>query len=320
MSLREPPNPGQLGRRAFLLGLVSCGLFYLLVHSPVLQHSLIHTYTTEHITEYAITGLFFWTNAELLLCFLAMRKQNAASRYAWLPRYRGQESVSSAQDLLNYLDSAPLKFQQTMIARRLDAALKYIVQRNSTEGFREYLDVLATRDGDEVFARYAFPRFVTTMLPILGLLGTVVHFGSALGGLSIDKLAEKVPEILSGMGTAFNTTCAALTASTSTMLIRFAVERSEEGVVLNINQYVEDNLLYRFRDEVSTSEPAELSSSTPLAVDSVAMEDLQGLLAAFARREQQFMELQVKQVAMLDRLLNDAEPAATIPFPKSRAA
>ncbi len=79
------------------------------------------------------------------------------------------------------------------------AATTYVRERKSAVGFREYLNDLAERDADETYSRYSFPRFVTGILPILGLLGTVVHFGSALSGLSSDDLTSKVPQIVSGM-------------------------------------------------------------------------------------------------------------------------
>ncbi|MFO1066716.1 MAG: MotA/TolQ/ExbB proton channel family protein [Pirellulales bacterium] len=291
------------GRLSFILGAVSTGLFYFLIFNTPLKHSMLHMYTTEHITEYAITGLFFWTNADLLLSFLQMRRQKKAAGHRWLPAPGAPEPVGNAIVLAAHLDSAPLAYQNTMIARRLDAALQFIDHRRSTEGFREYLDSLAERDADEVFSRYAFPRFVVTMLPILGLLGTVVHFGTALGGLSVDGLTERVPEILSGMGTAFNTTCAALSASTSTMLIRFVVERNEEGIVKSINRYVEDNILHRFRAEAVEEvdeQPAILPMTAGRKKAVRPAVDLSELMVWLDNREQRWQETQAAQMAAIE--------------------
>lgn len=232
--------------RAFLLAMISSAVFYAIVHQPSMRHSVLHTYTTEHATEYAIVILFFWANADLILSFLGNRREHASNRYYWLPAREGIEPVDNAQSLIYHVKAGPMPLHATKMYRRIAAALTYIDQRKSAVGFREYLQDLASRDADETYARYSFPRFVTGVLPILGLLGTVVHFGSALSGLSTEDLASKVPQIVSGMGTAFNTTCAALTASTTTMLFRFLVERQEENVVVQVNEYVEDELLNRF--------------------------------------------------------------------------
>ncbi len=53
-------------------------------------------------------------------------------------------------------------------------------------------------------------------------------------------------DIVGGIGTAFSTTCTALSASISTMIIRFLVERIDEETVVSINAIAEDNLLHRF--------------------------------------------------------------------------
>jgi biopolymer transport protein ExbB/TolQ len=241
--------------RAFLFAAIASIVFYTLVHQPAMRHSILHTYTTEHITEYAIVILFFWANADLILSFLGTTRESSSVRYNWLPSRQGIEPVENAEALVFFVKAGPANMHETKMYRRVMAALSYIRERQSAVGFREYLQDLAGRDSDETFARYGFPRFVTGILPILGLLGTVVHFGGALSGLSTDDLASKVPQIVSGMGTAFNTTCAALTASTSTMLIRFLVERREESIVVQVNEYVEDQLLNRFVSSDSQLQP-----------------------------------------------------------------
>ena len=130
---------------------------------------------------------------------------------------------------------------------RIQSALRFVFERRSADGFREYLETLSARDSDEVFERYGFSRFVTAILPIVGLIGTVVHFGTALSGLSMEGLSEKLPAMLSGMGTAFNTTFSAMSALAVTMLIRFLIERRENGALTKINNFVEDELLHRFK-------------------------------------------------------------------------
>ena len=117
------------------------------------------------------------------------------------------------------------------------------------------VESLSARDADEVFDRYGFSRFVTAILPIVGLIGTVVHFGTALSGLSMEGLSEKLPAMLSGMGTAFNTTFTAMSGLAVTMLIRFLIERREGGALNKINSYVEDELLYRFKSVDGTLTP-----------------------------------------------------------------
>jgi hypothetical protein len=144
------------------------------------------------------------------------------------------------------VDEAPAWWQETRIGRRLRRALAYVAERQSADGLRDYLCTLAEEDADQTHSNYAFARFVTAVTPVLGLLGTVVHFGVALGGLDLEHLMDKMPTVISHMGTAFNTTCVALTVSLSTLFVLFLVERKEERLVRDVDARTERELLNRF--------------------------------------------------------------------------
>ncbi len=235
------------GSSAFLIGMAISGTYYLFVHLPFMRDSILHAYTTHHATEYAIVLLFFWANAEHLLCFLKGTREKAAIGRVSLPPCHGLEKTTRAGDLLDELRLDHVADTDSMLYQRIQSALRFVHERQSADGFREYLESLATRNSDHVFDRYGFSRFVTTILPILGLIGTVVHFGAALTGLSMEGLTEKLPKMLSSMGTAFNTTFTAMTCMVITYLIRFLVERRDNEQLKKIDSYIEDELLHRFQ-------------------------------------------------------------------------
>ncbi len=243
------------GTKGFLLGLGVTAAYYFFVHQPFMRDSILHAYTTHHITEYAIVMLFFWANAEHFYCYRKSSRELNALDCNWLPERRGLEEPEHAQVLLENVLKKQKYLGDTMMYRRLHSALRFVFERRSADGFREYLESLSSRDSDEVFHRYAFSRFVTAILPIMGLIGTVVHFGTALGGLTLEGLNEKLPNVLSGMGTAFNTTFTAMSGLAVTMLIRFLIERRENSAVTRIDAFVEDELLYRFQSVDSSLTP-----------------------------------------------------------------
>ena len=243
------------GSRAFMLGMAISGIYYFIVHQPFMHDSILHSYTTHHITEYAIVMLFFWANAEHFFCYRNSSRELAALGRTWLPPRAGLEEPEHAGELLTVLNKKQADASGTMMFHRIQSALRFVYERRSADGFRDYLESLSARDADEVFERYGFSRFVTAILPIVGLIGTVVHFGTALSGLSMEGLSEKLPAMLSGMGTAFNTTFTAMSGLAVTMLIRFLIERREGGALNKINTYVEDELLYRFKSVDGTLTP-----------------------------------------------------------------
>ncbi len=235
------------GSSAFLIGMGISGLYYLIVHLPFMSDSILHAYTTHHATEYAIVLLFFWASAEHLLCYLKGTREKAAIGRVKLPACQGLEETDRAGDLLDTLRREHAADINSMIYQRIQSALRFVNERQSADGFREYLETLATRNNDQVFERYGFSRFVTTILPILGLIGTVVHFGAALTGLSMEGLTEQLPKMLSSMGTAFNTTFTAMTCMVMAFLVRFLVERRDNEQLQKIDAYMEDELLHRFQ-------------------------------------------------------------------------
>ncbi len=259
-SLRKKLGSSSL---AFLIGMAISGVYYAIVHMPFMRESILHAYTTHHATEYAIVLLFFWACAEHLICYLKGTREKVAIHRIILPDHYGLEEANRAGDLLEGLRQDYETESQSMMFQRLQSALKFVHERQSADGFREYLESLESRDSNQIFERYGFSRFVTTILPILGLIGTVVHFGAALTGLSMEGLTEKLPKMLSSMGTAFNTTFTAMTCMVVTFLVRFLVERRDNELLLKIDTYVEDTLLHRFQVvDGATKQLSELLSAS----------------------------------------------------------
>jgi biopolymer transport protein ExbB/TolQ len=228
-----------------LWGALASISFYAVVLQPKFHGTLVHKYTTEHITEYVIVVLFFWSSAHLIIRFLGLGREREALGQDLIPPFAGPEPATNAGALCQKLEESPW-LQETILGKRLRLALKYVSERASADGFREYLLELSERDANETHASYGFPRFVAGVTPVLGLLGTVVHFGSALSGMASDQLMAQLGSMVMGMGTAFNTTCVALSASITTMLVLFLVERHEDNIVKDVNSLLENELLNRF--------------------------------------------------------------------------
>jgi len=247
MAVRNMSSGIGLLKRPVVWGLALSIAFYVIIDLPQLKGSPLHKYTTEHVTEYVIVVLFLWGLADLAIRFLEFGRERTALAHDWLPPRDGPEPPENAWEMFERLQDAPGWLQNTKMARRFRLALGYVNQRRSAEGFQEYLQDLAEREADETHANYAFGRFIFAIAPLLGLLGTVVHFGVALSGLSLKELTEKLPVMVTHMGTAFNTTCVALSVAMMIKFVQFLVERIEEGIVRSVNMRAESELLNRFQ-------------------------------------------------------------------------
>lgn len=230
----------------FVIAILATVGFYVMVHQPRMRGTMLYLYTTEHAIEYVIVALFIWGLVDVVMKLVSFPREMLALRHELLPPRGGREPVENAKLLLERVRAAQPWLQQSRFGRRILQALGYVVEKGSVEEFRDYLQYLADNDEENKYANYTLMRFVVGVTPILGLAGTVVHFGTALSGISFDKLTDQLQLVVSEMGTAFNTTTIALAAAITTMFSMFVCERIERNIVRSIDRFIERELSTRF--------------------------------------------------------------------------
>ncbi len=231
---------------SFILGAVGTIAFYAVMHQPSMRETMLYRYTTEHAVEYVIVALFIWGLMDVFLKVTKLPREKLALGFDWLPARNGREPASNAQTLLDGIQKQPRWLQESKVGKRLIAAITFVTEKGSAEDYREHLQYLADQDEDTAHSNYSLIRFVSGISPVLGFLGTVIHFGTALSGISFDDLVERLPGVVSEMGSAFNTTTVALAAAMTMMFSLFVCERIERGIVHAIDRLVERELLNRF--------------------------------------------------------------------------
>ncbi|HVU88099.1 MAG TPA: MotA/TolQ/ExbB proton channel family protein [Pirellulales bacterium] len=229
--------------------------FYAFVHQPAMHDTLLHRYTTHHVVEYIIVGFFIWGLCDVFFKVLSFPRQSLALRHDWLPPRKGREPVSHAVGLYGILEKKPAWLLQSRVGQRLLEALGYVKDRGSTDGLADHLRYLAELDDERAHNNYGLVRFICWVTPVLGFFGTVLHFGSALGGLSVDEIGERLPTVVGEMGTAFNTTTVALAAATSMMFSLFLCEKTERELVRGTDRLAERELLNRFETSDASLAP-----------------------------------------------------------------
>ena len=243
----QPQNARRQGMGfSFMLGVAATAGFYALVFFTPLRDTMLYRYTTEHAVEYIIVALFCWGLMDVFLKVAAFPKESLALRHDWVPQRHGREPAANAQVLLDRIRAQPQWLQDSKIGKRLSAALGFVTEKGTADDYREHLQYLADLDDENSHSSYGLIRFVSGVSPVLGFLGTVIHFGTALSGISFDDLVERLPGVVSEMGSAFNTTTCALAAAMTMMFALFVCERIERGIVHTIDRLIERELLNRF--------------------------------------------------------------------------
>jgi biopolymer transport protein ExbB/TolQ len=274
------------------LGALLTAGFYLLVNQDPLKNTLLHHYTTEHVVEYVVVFFFIWGLVDIITRALALPFEKLALRQEWLPPRTTREPVENATELAAILHQQPKALQKSRIARRLHKALAYLQEKGSADGFNDYLKYLAIQDEDQTHTNYGLTRFICWVAPVLGILGTVIHFGSAFGGLSVDQIGDNLAKVVGEIGTAFNTTTVALAAAITMMLSMFLCERAERGIVLSINRRTDSLLLNRFEVVDESLTPfihavQAAARATLSTTEKAVQQQLQIWSAAFNKLQQQ---------------------------------
>ncbi len=231
---------------SFLLGAACTVGFYAVMLTDRMQGTLLHRYTTEHLVDYVIVSLFFWGLMDVFAKLFSFPREVLALRHELIPGHIGREDAGRAQTLLEGIEAQPEWLQRSRVGKRLAKALEYVVENGATTEFREYLQTLSDRDADRSHANYTLIRFVVRVTPVLGFLGTVVHFGTALNGVSFDNMADQLGVVVSEMGQAFNTTTVALAAAMFMMFAQFICEWTERSVLTAVDRTATRDLFNRF--------------------------------------------------------------------------
>jgi len=274
---RKPTLPKLFDLPLVIAAGLTC-VYYWFVTLESMHGTLLHRYTTEHTVEYVIVAFFIWGLVDAAFRACSFPRELWALKQDYLPPLKGPEPIANAALALAYLQKRPSWTLQSRLGRRLQQALAHLREKGSADGFADYLHSLADQDHDLSQTNYGLIRFICWVTPMFGFLGTVLHFGTALGGQTAGDLGDKLPTVVAEMGTAFNTTTVALTAATTMMFCLYLCERTERGIVTAVDARTERELLNRFE----SSDP----SLTPFltALDAAQQANLKAIDTALARQ------------------------------------
>jgi len=241
---------------------VICVPLYQGLSGPDGSSSLIPNWTAERWgrlligpEQIACYCCFVWASLILVSRYLEIRRQRKAFRLPFLPTEQGIRIL--------YDDARPLQrrveqFNQdkgpfilaTMIRQALS---KYILSR-STKDVSEAVRTQADADLGRFVTTMATVRYLAWALPALGFLGTVRGLASGLSMAS--NLATAGPqandatdvfllEATKPLDVAFDTTLIALLLSLVVMFFLHMVQKDEESLVIDCQQYCTEHLVNR---------------------------------------------------------------------------
>jgi biopolymer transport protein ExbB/TolQ len=200
----------------------------------------------EQIACYAC---FTWAGFILLSRYLELRRQRRAFGLDLLPTEEGARILpEDARPLQRKVDQIAATRGPFILANLIRLALgKYAVSRTGQD-VSETVRTQAEVDLGRLVTSMATVHYLAWAIPALGFLGTVR--GLALSLTMAGKVDEASIEVFLGeatrhLNTAFDCTLIALALSLPLMFLIHSVQRDEEALVIDCQQYCLEHLVNR---------------------------------------------------------------------------
>lgn len=240
------------------------------------------------------TLLFFWAVAFLVLKWLKLRRQRDAMLFDLLPSEIAPEiDPANVDRFIAHVQSTAQKSEASLLVNRILRALEHFRVRRSNPEVASLLSSQSDIDANALSTSYTIVKVFIWAIPILGFIGTVLGIGQSVSSLSanisgaadMEALKGSLGQITSGLGVAFDTTLLALIMS---IILRFpadALEKAENDLLNEVDDYCNENLVLRLRDG---SQPGSASNLDPAQAAAIQKEILRISEESLRRIVEQF--------------------------------
>jgi biopolymer transport protein ExbB/TolQ len=266
----SPEGPSRLGDnldllKALLLAVFATAACYEIFPLPFIDQRAILSVFDNWVSE-TIVAMTFWSLFLLLFKYREHHRQSAALRAfveqwvseLWAEGINARNADALSGALRGHLRRRRVRrFEQSAIFRRVQRVLHYVRALPRKEGIHELLDYQAQIDVKKLDASYTVLHVFLWAIPILGFIGTVLGIAQAVNefaafiqtaeaGAQLNaQMRAALAGVTAGLGVAFNTTFLALVLVIPVMLITSLLQKSEEELLLGIEEYCLEELLPR---------------------------------------------------------------------------
>jgi biopolymer transport protein ExbB/TolQ len=156
----------------------------------------------------------------------------------------GTGDKDDLESVLKSLEALPIKVRSSPLVRTLMASLRrYLITSNvqdTSDAIESSVESLALKQETE----NSMIRYLIWAIPSIGFIGTVRGIGQALS-MADQALAGNIAGMTESLGIAFNSTLVALLISIGLMFLLHQLQRLQDGLVVDTQDYCESFLLNR---------------------------------------------------------------------------
>ena len=146
--------------------------------------------------------------------------------------------------VLSTLETLPIKVKNTPLVRILMASVRrFLITKNvqnTSDAIDSSIEALAIKQE----AENSMIRYLIWAIPSIGFIGTVRGIGQALSQAD-QALAGDISGMTDSLGVAFNSTLVALLISIALMFLLHQLQRLQDGLIVDTQDYCESFLLNR---------------------------------------------------------------------------
>jgi biopolymer transport protein ExbB/TolQ len=280
-SLFRPGNPTDPG--VVLTGLGAAALTYLLYKAIIFRldegNTLVRLLAGPSWVYYATVFFTMWAAVVLIVKYWKIATQQESLSYDLLPADRSAKITPSNVELIeSHLKKLPLHPRKSFLIRRLLLALDNFKARKSVPEVGALLSAQAETDGAVVDSSYAMLKVLIWCIPILGFIGTVVGISQAVrefdqgiqaADADIRVIKSALGSVTNGLAVAFDTTYLGLILSMVIMFPTNSVQKAEEDLLSEMEEYCNENLL-----------PRLATDEEPRGEDSLQFQETQRMLTS----------------------------------------
>jgi len=147
-----------------------------------------------------------------------------------------------ARKLARPLEALPQPERGFLLPRALRGALNRYGSTASIADVSNVVRDLCDTEADRMDSELSMVRYITWAIPSIGFIGTVRGIGDALGNAH-EAVAGNIAAVTASLGVAFNSTFIALLISIVIMFLMHQITLMQERMVLETQDYCDDNLI-----------------------------------------------------------------------------
>lgn len=212
----------------------------------------------QFITVYA-----FWFSLGILFFkSLNIKREHKAFELDFIKNFTsGRETIGQKTFIGNQNDievNMNAEQKNLILVNRINKAIKQVKINRNPADVANVLSTVAEADAAIIDTSYILIKYMIWLIPVLGFIGTILGMTQAIGSfdavlkgigdVGFAGVKENLGSVTAGLAVAFDTTFLALVLSASINFFMNALQRKEENLLSDIEEFTTENIINKYTD------------------------------------------------------------------------